>query len=66
MPVAFGHRKVVVCGYVETVVIGCGAAMIAHQRLSHEREDVLLEPLHSGIGQVTCLLHNRRHILHET
>jgi transposase len=46
VPVAYGHREVLVRGYVETVVIGCGAAVIARHRRSYEREDVLLEPLH--------------------
>jgi transposase len=46
VPVAYGHREVVVRGYVEEVVIACGAAVIARHRRSYEREDVLLEPLH--------------------
>lgn len=46
VPVAYGHREVLVRGYVEEVVIGSGAAMIARHRRSYEREDVLLEPLH--------------------
>ena len=46
VPVAYGHREVLVRGYVETVVIGCGAAVIARHTRSYEREDVLLEPLH--------------------
>lgn len=46
VPVAYGHREVLVRGYVEAVVIGCGAAAIARHRRSYEREDVLLEPLH--------------------
>jgi transposase len=46
VPVAYGHREVVVRGYVEAVVIGCGAAEIARHPRSYGREDVLLEPLH--------------------
>lgn len=46
VPVAYGHREVVVRGCVEAVVIACGAAVIARHRRSYEREDVLLEPLH--------------------
>jgi len=46
VPVAYGHREVLVHGYVEAVVIGCGGAVIARHRRSYEREDVLLEPLH--------------------
>src|SRR3954462_12927618 len=46
VPVAYGHREVLVRGTVEEVVIVCGAAVIARHRRSYEREDVLLEPLH--------------------
>jgi transposase len=46
VPVAYGHREVVVRGYVEAVVIACGAAVMARHARSYEREDVLLEPLH--------------------
>jgi transposase len=46
VPVAYGHREVLVRGYVEEVVIGCGAEVIARHARSYEREDVLLEPLH--------------------
>ncbi len=46
VPVAYGHREVVVRGYVEAVVIACGAEVIARHPRSYEREDVLLEPLH--------------------
>jgi transposase len=46
VPVAYGHREVLVRGYVEEVVIACGAAVIARHARSYEREDVLLEPLH--------------------
>jgi hypothetical protein len=46
VPVAYGHREVVVRGYVEAVVIACGAAIIARHARSYEREGVQLEPLH--------------------
>jgi len=46
VPVAYGHREVVVRGHVEEVVIACGAAVIARHRRSYEHADVLLEPLH--------------------
>ena len=46
VPVAYGHREVLVRGYVETVVIACGAAVIARHPRSYEHADVLLEPLH--------------------
>jgi transposase len=46
VPVAYGHREVLVRGTVEEVVIACGAAVIARHVRSYAREDVLLEPLH--------------------
>src|SRR5919199_6001668 len=46
VPVAYGHREVLVRGYVDGVVIACGAEVIARHRRSYQREDVLLEPLH--------------------
>jgi transposase len=46
VPVAYGHREVLVRGYVEEVVIGCGATEIARHHRSYEHADVLLEPLH--------------------
>jgi transposase len=46
VPVAYGHREVLVRGYVEAVVIACGAEAIARHGRSYGREDVLLEPLH--------------------
>ncbi len=46
VPVAYGHREVLVRGYVEAVVIACGAAVIARHRRSYGHADVLLEPLH--------------------
>src|SRR5215207_3997099 len=46
VPVAYGHREVLVRGYVDTVVVACGAAVVARHPRSYGREDVLLEPLH--------------------
>jgi hypothetical protein len=46
VPVAYGHREVLVRGYVDAVVVGCGAAVVARHPRSYGREDVLLEPLH--------------------
>jgi transposase len=46
VPVAYGHREVLVRGTVEEVVIACGAAVIARHCRSYEHADVLLEPLH--------------------
>src|ERR687890_1890022 len=46
VPVAYGHREVLVRGYVDAVVVACGAAVVARHPRSYGREDVLLEPLH--------------------
>lgn len=46
VPVAYGHREVLVRGHVDAVAIACGAEEIARHRRSYGREDVLLEPLH--------------------
>jgi hypothetical protein len=46
VPTAFGHRKVLVRGYVHEVVITCGAEVIARHPRSYEREDFVFSPLH--------------------
>ena len=46
VPVACGYHQVWVRGYVEQVVIGCGAEIIARHRRSYEREDTVFDPLH--------------------
>ena len=46
VPTIYGHREVVVRGYVHDVVISCGAQIIARHRRSYEREDFIFEPLH--------------------
>jgi hypothetical protein len=46
VPTAYGHREVLIRGYVGEVVISCGAEMIARHARSYEREDFVLEPLH--------------------
>src|SRR5258708_37978027 len=46
VPTAFGHREVLVRGYVHEVVIACGAEEIARHTRSYEREDFLFNPLH--------------------
>jgi hypothetical protein len=46
VPTAYGHREVVVRGYVYDVVISCGAETIARHIRSYEREDFVFEPLH--------------------
>ncbi len=46
MTVAYGYREVLIRGYVDQVVIGCGAEVIARHRRSYEREDLIFDPLH--------------------
>src|SRR5262249_33571775 len=46
VPTAYGHREVLIRGYVEEVVISCGAEVIARHPRSYEREDFVLDPLH--------------------
>jgi len=46
VPTAYGHREVLIRGYVDEVVISCGAHIIARHARSYEREDFVFEPLH--------------------
>jgi hypothetical protein len=46
VPTAYGHREVLIRGYVDTVVISCGAEVIACHPRSYEREDFVFDPLH--------------------
>jgi transposase len=46
VPTTYGHRDVLVRGYVHDVVIACGAEVIARHPRSYEREDFVFEPLH--------------------
>src|ERR671911_1303395 len=46
VPTAYGHRPVLVQGYVEEVVIACGAEVIARHQRSYAREDFIFDPLH--------------------
>ena len=45
-PTTYGHREVLVRGYVHEVVISCGAEVIARHPRSYEREDFIFDPLH--------------------
>ena len=45
-PVAYGHRDVLVRGYVDEVVISCGAEIIARHPRSYEQEDFIFDPIH--------------------
>ncbi len=46
VPTAYGDRAVLVQGYVEEVVIACGAEIIARHKRSYAREDFIFDPLH--------------------
>jgi len=46
VPVCWGHREVLIKGYVHEVVISCGAEVIARHARSYEREDMIFDPLH--------------------
>ncbi len=45
VPTAYGHREVLIRGYVDRVVISCGAEIIARHVRSYEREDFVFDPL---------------------
>jgi transposase len=46
VPTSYGHREVVVRGYVHEVVISCGTEIIARHPRSYEREDFVFDPMH--------------------
>ena len=46
VPTAYGHREVLVRGYVHEVVIACGSEIIARHPRSWEKEDFIFDPLH--------------------
>jgi hypothetical protein len=46
VPTAYGHREVLIRGYVQEVVISCGADIIARHPRSYAREDFVFDPLH--------------------
>ena len=46
VPTEYGHRDVLVKGYVHEVVIICGSQVIARHRRSYQREDMVFDPLH--------------------
>ena len=39
VPTAYGHREVLIRGYVNEVVISCGAETVARHPRSYKRED---------------------------
>jgi hypothetical protein len=46
VPTTYGHRDVLVRGYVHDVVISFGAEAIARHPRCYEREDFVFDPLH--------------------
>ena len=46
VPVAYGHRDVIIRGYVAEVVISCGSEVIARHPRSYVREDFVYDPIH--------------------
>lgn len=46
VPVAFGHREVLIRGYVDEIVIMCGAHEIARHKRSWDKHDFVFNPLH--------------------
>ena len=46
VPTAYGHREVLVKGFVHEVVIACGSQVIARHPRSYQREDMIFEPRH--------------------
>jgi hypothetical protein len=46
VPTAYGHRQVLVKGYVHDVTICCGSEVIARHPRSYEREELIFDPLH--------------------
>jgi hypothetical protein len=46
VPTQFGHRQVLVKGYVHRVEIVCGAEVIARHERSYTRETAIYDPLH--------------------
>ena len=43
---ALWYREVLIRGYVDEVVISCGAEVIARHRRSYDSEDLIFDPLH--------------------
>jgi hypothetical protein len=58
VPTAYGHREVLVKGYVHDVTICCDSEVIARHARSYEREELIFDPLHylALLEQKTCAL----------
>jgi hypothetical protein len=46
VPTAYGHREVLIRGYVDRVEIACGGEVIAGHERSYSKEDFVFDPLH--------------------
>jgi len=46
VPVAYGHREVWIKGFVDRVVIGCAAEIIADHPRSYDSGDMVFDPVH--------------------
>lgn len=46
VPVAYGHREVLVKAYVDRVEINCGSDCIAKHERSYDKADFIFDPLH--------------------
>ena len=46
VPVAYGHRDVLIKGYVDRVVISCGTEVIARHPRSYVQDDFVFDPIH--------------------
>jgi hypothetical protein len=46
VPVAYGHREVLVRGYVHQVAISCGDQVIAQHPRSYQKGDFVYDPVH--------------------
>lgn len=46
VPMAFGHREVWIKGFVDRVVIGCAADVIAQYVRSYDKDDITFDPVH--------------------
>jgi hypothetical protein len=46
VPVAYGHRDVLIKAYVDRVEINCGTELIARHNRSYKKADFIFEPMH--------------------
>ena len=46
VPVAYGHRDVLIKAYVDRVEINCGTELIAQHNRSYKKADFIFEPMH--------------------